>query len=128
MFSVKMFVSRVSRRGNRCAQLYATGFEWVKAFPMASRSEAYKTLLLLFAEDGVLPACICNNAKMIKSKFYKKLKNSACHLKWLESNTPWSNAEEREIKELKKGAGHKLLQSRAPKCLLDGIIRAGSIY
>ena len=33
--------------------------------------------------------------------------------------TPWSNDAEREINELKKGAGHKLLQSRAPKLLWD---------
>ena len=33
--------------------------------------------------------------------------------------TPWSNATERKIKKLKKGAGCKLLQSRAPKNLCD---------
>ena len=37
-------------------------------------------------------------------------------LKQLETYTPWSKAPEREIEELKKGAGHKLLQSRASKC------------
>ena len=29
---------------------------------------------------------------------------------------PWSNAAEKEIKELKRGTGHKLLWSGAPKC------------
>ena len=40
-------------------------------------------------------------------------------MKQLEPYIPWSNATERKIKELKKGAGHKLLQSRAPKHLWD---------
>ena len=52
-------------------------------------------------------------------KVLSELKDAACHLKQLEPYTPWSNAAEREIKELKKGAGHKLLWSRTPKCLRD---------
>ena len=115
-----MFPSTVSRRGNRYAQVYVTDFVWAAAFPMASRSEAHETVLLLFARDGVLPACICNNAKeMIYGKVCHKLKYAACHLKQLELYIPWSNAAEREIKELKKGAGHELRQSRAPKHLWD---------
>ena len=87
---------------------------------MASISEAHKTLSLLFARDGVAPACICYNAKeMIQGKFYHKLKDAACHLKQLELYALWSNAAEREINKLKKGVGNKLLQSRASKCLQD---------
>ena len=83
---------------------------------MASRSETHKTLSLLFARDGCLPACILNNAKeVIQGMFYQKLKDAACYLIQLEPYTPWSNAAEREIKELKKGADHELLMSRAPK-------------
>ena len=87
---------------------------------MASRSEAHETLLMLFVRGGVPPTCICNSAKeMIKGKFHEKLKDAACHLKQLEPYTPWSNAAEREIKELKKGVAHNLLHSRSPKCLWD---------
>ena len=114
-----MIANTVSRRDNKCAQVYATDFGWAMAFPMASRSKAHETLLLLFVRYGVTPTCICNNAKeMIECKFHQKLKEDACHLKQLESYTPWSNAAEREIKELKKGAGCKL-QSRGPRCLWD---------
>ena len=77
---------------------------------MASRNEAHETLLLLFARDGVPPACICNNAKeMVQGKFYLKLKDAACDLKQLDPYTPWSNAAEREIKVLKRGVGCELL-------------------
>ena len=40
-------------------------------------------------------------------------------MKQLKPCTPWSNAAERMIKELKKGANCKLLRSRAPNCLWD---------
>ena len=46
----------------------------------------------------------------------------------------WSNVAERDIKELEKGAGHKLLWSRAPKCSwddcleLDGYIRSNTAH
>ena len=60
---------------------------------------------------------ICDNAReLVQGKFHQKLKEAVCHLKQLEPYTPWSNSAEREIKELKKGAGHKMLWSRAPKC------------
>ena len=73
VFSDMMFASTVSRRSNRCAQLYATDFGWARAFTMASRSEAHEILSLLFARNGVLSVyllrdgvpstCICNNSK-----------------------------------------------------------------
>ena len=75
-----------------------------------------KTLLLLFVRDGVPPKCICDNAKeMIQGKFSQKLKEAAFHLKQLEPYTPWSNAAEREIDNLKKEVCCKLLKSRALK-------------
>ena len=80
-----MYASTVSRRDNRCVQLYTTDFGWARAFLIASRSEAHETLLLLFARDGVLHICVCDNAKeMIKGKFHQKLKDDACHLKQVE--------------------------------------------
>ena len=91
-----------------------------RVFPIASRSEVHETLQLLFARDGVLPACIWDNAKeMVQGRFYLKLKDAACHLKKLETHTPWSNAAVREIKELEKRVRCKLLRSRPSKCLWD---------
>ena len=78
----------------------------------------HETLSLLFMRDGVVPTCICNNAiGMVQGKFHQKLKEAVCHLKQLKPYTTWSNAAEREVKELKKEVGHKMLLSRAPKCL-----------
>ena len=95
---------------------------------MISRSEAHKTLSLLFARDRVPPACICDNAKeMVKVKFYQKLKDAACHLKQLELYSPWLNATDREIKKLKKGVAHELLRSKTPTHLWDDCL-FGSLY
>ena len=93
---VMMFANTVLKRGNKCEQAYATDFGWARAFSMASRSEAYETLSLLFARDGVLPAYKCDNAKeMVQGKFYQKLKEAVCHLRQLEPYTPLSNAAKR---------------------------------
>ena len=72
--------------------------------------------MLLFARYDVLSACICDNAKeMIQGKCHQKLEDAGCQFKYLEPFISWLNAAEREIKELKKEVGPKLLQSRAPK-------------
>ena len=80
------------------------------------RSEAHETLSLLFARDCVPPANIHDDAQeIVQGKFYQKLKEAACPLKQLEPYTPWSNAAEREVKELNKEVSCKLLRSKAPK-------------
>ena len=118
VFSDMIFSSKMSRRGNRCTQVYATDFGWPRAHSMVFKSKAQETLLLLFARNDVPPACICNNAKeIVQHKFCQKLKDAACCLKQLEPHTPRSNVAKRNIKELKKGASCKLLRSRASKCL-----------
>ena len=119
----RMYAIAACRRSNKCTQVYATDFGWARVFSMASRNEAHETLLLLFARDGILSACICNNAKeMTQGKFYQKFKDAACHLKQLEPYTPRSNAAEREIKEFKKRAGHNQLRSIAPMGLWDNCL------
>ena len=74
----------------------------------------------MFMIDGVPPTFIYDNAKkMVKGKFHQKFKEGECHFKQLELYTPPSSTTEREIEELKKMAGHKLLWSRAQKHLWD---------
>jgi hypothetical protein len=41
------------------------------------------------------------------------------HIKQIESYTPWLNAAEGAIRELKWGVGHEMVQSCAPKWLWD---------
>ena len=56
-------------------------------------------LLLLFARDGVLPACICDSAKeKIQGKFYQKHKNAAYHY-----TLPGKMLQKKSLKSLRKG-------------------------
>ncbi len=52
-------------------------------------------------------------------KFCRKLVDAHCQLKQTEPYSPWQNAAKREIKELKKGSGCKMLTSGAPRRLWD---------
>ena len=120
IFSDMLFASTVSRRGNSCVQVYITDFGWARAFPMVSRSEADETLLLLFARDGVPPACICNNAKW----WYKVSSTQSSmmlHITWnsWSHELPGKMLQIRGIKKLKNAVSCKLLRSRASKCLWD---------
>ncbi len=42
-FTDTMFAGTTSKRGNKCAQVYATSFGWVQAHPMTQKGEAHKT-------------------------------------------------------------------------------------
>ena len=104
MYSDSLFALTVSRRGNRCAHTFAMNFGWSHSFPMKMKSEAHEAWSLLFQQDRVPPAVICDNAKeMVLGDVSRKLKEALCHLKQTEPFTPWLNSAKREIKELKKG-------------------------
>ena len=81
------------------------------------------------------PAIICDNSKeMILGEFNWKLKEAWCHLRQKVSFTPWLNAAEWEIKEMKKCSGRKRIKSRAPKRLwndwleLESYIRSNTAH
>ena len=93
-------------------------FSWSHLFPMKRKSEVHEVLFLLFQQDGVPLAVICDSAKeMILGEFNQKFKEALCHLKRMEHFTPWSNAAKRDIKKLKKGSNRKLIKSGTPKRL-----------
>ena len=91
---------------------------------MKLKSEAHKVLPLLFQQDGVPPAVICDNAKeTFLGEFNRKLKEASCHLKQSELFTSWSTAVKREKKELEKGSGRKLIKSGTQKQLWDDCLK-----
>ena len=52
---------------------------------------------------------------MVLGEFSRKFKEASCHLRQTEPFSIWLNAVEKEIMELKKGSGRKLIRSGAPK-------------
>ena len=87
---------------------------------MRLKSEAHHALSLLFARDGVPPTMIVDGSKeQTQGKFRHKARQVDCHLRAIEPHSPWSNAAESAIRELKRGAGRKMVKSGAPRRLWD---------
>jgi hypothetical protein len=88
--------------------------------PMRKKSEAHKTLSILFARDGVPHTVIIDSAKeQAMGDFCKKARQADCHIKQTQPYSPWSNATEGAIRKLKKGVARNMLQTTAPKGLWD---------
>ncbi len=120
VFGDTLIAGTTSLQGNKYAQVFATSFGWSRAFPMQHKSDAHEALSLLFQRDGVPPACIVDGSKeQVKGEFRRKLKEASCQLKQTEPYSPWQNAAEGNIRELKKGAGRKMIKSGSPKRLWD---------
>ena len=64
----------------------------------------------LCSKDGV-PSCLMMNGarEQIMGQFRKKAKEVDCHINPLEPYTPWANAAENAIRELKRAAGRKMV-------------------
>ena len=60
VYSDTLLAATVSSRGNGCSQIFATNFSWPRLFPMKLKSKAHEALSLLFQQDGVPPAIICD--------------------------------------------------------------------
>ncbi len=74
---------------------------------MKTKGEAHKALSLMFQREGVPPSMVMDKSKeQMMGKFRRKLVDAHCQLKQTEPYSPWQNAAEREIKELKKGSAH----------------------
>ena len=60
-------------RQSRYAQVFATRFHWVRAFPMKKKSDAHKALSLLVQRDGVPTELVMDGAReQIMGNFNKK--------------------------------------------------------
>ena len=87
---------------------------------MKKKSEAHEVLSLLLQCEGVPNTMIMDGAlEQLKGKFHKKCREVDSCVKQLEPHTPWLNAAESVIRELKHGFGWQMVRSGAPKCLWD---------
>ena len=83
---------------------------------MKLKSDAHDLLSLLFQRDGVPPKMIMDGSKeQTLGRFKKKYQDADCHIKQTEPYSPWQNAAESAIRELKKAAGRKMVRAGAPK-------------
>ena len=123
VFADTLISGQVSAGGNKYAQVFATSFGWCRVYPMKRKEEAHEGLSLLLKRDGVPPSCIMDGSKeQVGGAFKKKLSQAGCRLMQTEPYSPWQNAAESAIRELKRGVGRKMVKTGSPKKLWDHCI------
>lgn len=119
-FTDTLISNTASTRGNKYAQIFATPEGWCRAYPMRKKSYAHEGLSILFQREGVPNTLIMDNSKeQLLGEFRRKCREVGSRVKQTEPHTPWSNAAEAAIRELKRGVGRQMVRSRAPKRLWD---------
>jgi hypothetical protein len=90
---------------------------------MTRKGEAHETLSLLFLSDGVPPTMVLDGLKeQTKGDFKRKLREADCHTRQTEPYSPWQQAAEGCIRELKRGASRKMIKTGSPRVLWDHCI------
>ena len=103
-FTDTLVAGMPSKQGNKYAQAYCTSFGWTRTHPMKRKGEAHETLSLLFHRDGVPPVMIMDGSKeQTLGDFRLKLRKADCLQRQTEPYSPWMNAAEGCIRELKWG-------------------------
>ena len=126
-FTDTLVAKTPSHRKNSYAQIFSTPDGWCRAYPMEKKSEAHEGLSLLFQREGVPNTLIMDNAKeQIMGEFRRKCKEAGVRVRQTEPHTPWLNAAEAAIRELKKGVGRQMVRSRAPIRLWDDCLERES--
>jgi transposase len=79
---------------------------------MKHKGDAHEALSLLFHRDGVPPVMVMDGSKeQTLGDFRRKLKEANCHLRQTEPYSPWMNAAEGAIRELKRGVSRKMIRT-----------------
>ena len=87
---------------------------------MKRKGEAHEALSVVFHRDGVPPTMVLDGSKeQTKGDFLRKLREADCHPRMTEPYSPWQQAAEGCIRELKRGSSRKMLRTGSPKPLWD---------
>jgi hypothetical protein len=90
---------------------------------MKAKLEAHEAVSLLFARDGAPINMVMDGSKeQTLGEFRRKCRKASCQIKQTENDTPWSNAAENGVRELKKASARQMLKKHSPKCLWDDAI------
>ncbi len=96
--------------------MFASDFGRVCVYPMMTKGEVHEALSLMCQREGVSLSMVMDGSKeQTLGWFCRKLVDAHCQLKQTEPYSPWQNDAEREIKELKKGSGCKMLATGTPR-------------
>jgi hypothetical protein len=102
------------------ATRYFLGLFCDKAIKWPRRMLRHETLSLVFQRNGVPPTMVTDDTKeQTKREFQCKLKEADCHPRVTEPYSPWQQATEGCICELKRGSSRKMIKTGSPNCLWD---------
>ena len=120
LFGNTLIAGMKSTHGNTCAQVWTARNGWKRAYPIKRKGLAHEALSLLFRHDGVPPCMVLDGSKeQTLGDFRQKLKEADCHLRQTKPFSPWQQAAEGAIRELKRGITQKLTGTGSPKVLWD---------
>jgi hypothetical protein len=122
-FTDTLFADTPSHSGNKYAQAFSTSFGWAGAHPLTRKGEVHETLSLLFHYDGVPPTMVFDGSKeQCQGHFKRKPCKADCHARQTEPYSPWQQAAEGCIRELKWGVSCKMIKTSSPSVLWDHYI------
>ncbi len=102
------------------AQVYATSFGWAQAYLMKRKGEAHETLSFVFHRDGVPPTMVTNDSKeQTQGEFRRKLREADCHPCVTKPYSPWQQAAEGCIHELKQGCSRKTMKTGSVAAIFE---------
>jgi hypothetical protein len=79
---------------------------------MKCKGDAHETLSLVFQRASVPPTMVTNDSKeQTKGEFQQKLEEADCHPWVTELYSPWQQAAEGCIRELKGGSSRKMIKT-----------------
>ena len=108
---------------NKYAQFFATKFGWVRAHPMRTKGDAHHALQLMAQRNGVPSKMIMDNSfEQTLGEFRRKCQRMGTQIRRTEKFSPWQNACEGAIREVKRGATRKAAKARSPARLWDHLL------
>jgi hypothetical protein len=120
VYTDTMFSSVKSLQGNSCAQIYATWFQWVTAYPIPSKGDAHFTLDRLHREYGIFHTIIPDNAKeLTQGEFKRKALKAGSYIALIEAYSHNQNLAESDMREIRRMFRKAMRQTHAPYVLWD---------
>jgi hypothetical protein len=118
-----LFGKIVSLRGNKCAQIFATAFAFIAAYPMKTKADAHFALDEVFRTVGVPTRMIPDNAKeLTEGEFRRKCLKAQCPILPIEPHTPNANYAEGAIRELKRLFRRQMESKRIHEAFWDSCL------
>ena len=113
-----MFAKVKSLRGSKAAQVYTDGHGYDRFYPIATKREVPQTLVSLIHDVGIPQEIVSDNAgEEVHGDFQKSCRHYHIRQKQTVPYSPWSNAAEASIRELKTGIRRAMRRTNTPRRL-----------